>query len=135
MNEEIKLVEIVIKGKEQEGMAMAFIQEQLNLLPEDAKVRLTLELITDISSMKKRYFAMVRELCLYAGYVSHQDRELFKTQVKQQLSIKSIKDIESKEEMGAAIEGLHKLAAEHYTYTFKDAADLFTFDFSKGRAK
>lgn len=84
---------------------------------------ITMEIVDDLENLKKRYFAMVTELGTYAGYSSPKDRKLFKEQVRTELDIESIAEIKDCDEMRGVIEELHKRAATHYEYTFKDGSE------------
>ena len=83
------------------------------------RVRVTIESDGDnIVAVKKKYFAMVVELGRYAGYVSHKDRETFKTMIKEKLGNESISDMTEPSQVSVKIEELHQLAAEFYDYKF-----------------
>ena len=102
----------------------AFIASMAQL-DSEVSVKVTIEVLDDISKMKKKYFAMVTELAKHAGYSLHKDRELFKEQLRNQIGIRSMKDVDTVEEASLAIEAVHQLAAEVYNYTFMpDGTDI-----------
>lgn len=72
-----------------------------------------------LEQIKKKYFAMVTELGNYLGYLSNEDRELFKEQVKVQLGNDSIASMTEMIQVEAKIEEFIWLAATHYDYIFE----------------
>ena len=96
----------------------------LSELPAGQKIKVTVEVLEDIAQMKKKYFAMVVALGKEAGYISHKEKEQFKKQVRDQMQIKSIEEITTKQEMCTVIEALYQLAAEHYNYKFDDVKPI-----------
>jgi hypothetical protein len=101
--------------------AVQEFRNALSELQEGFPIKVTIDILDDISLMKKKYFAMVVALGKEVGYVSHKEKEIFKVQIRDHMKIRSIEEITTKEEMSAVIEGLIQFAAEHYQYTFEDA--------------
>src|SRR6187455_2999618 len=91
------------------------------------KITIVLQVEEDsVTRAKKRYFAMIRDLAIHAGYQSKEDIDTFKEQIKAQLGNESIREMTDYEQIRIKIEELHKLASDHYDYRFKvyDKTDI-----------
>lgn len=77
--------------------------------------------IEDVSLEKarKHYFAMVSELAKHLGYLSRQDRELFKEQIKKELGHESIAEMLNPDDIYIKVEELHAFALKQFNYYFK----------------
>ena len=83
-----------------------------------------------IKKLRALYFTLVTELGKHAGYMSRNEREEFKEQIKSELKVESISSINDCDEMLIIIESLHQLASTHYNYIFKpNDPGIFNFDF------
>lgn len=75
---------------------------------------------------------MVQELGHDAGYQSHEEREVFKEQIKKALGNESISEMTTYDQVRIKIEELHKLGSEVYNYKFKIYdTDIVQFDNAK----
>lgn len=61
---------------------------------------------------------MVTQLAKHSGYLSQQDREQFKEQLKAELGGESISEMTEIEQVAIKIEELHLLAMNHYNFKF-----------------
>ncbi len=98
------------------------INELISFLVEQADGTYTLKLQgvgSPLDTIKKKYHAMVDELAFHAGYHSRSDKNLFKTQIKEQLGNESIAEMNDPLQVQIKIEELHELANNHYSYIFK----------------
>ena len=71
---------------------------------------------TRLHLLKKKYFAMVKELAQEAGYRSPEELELFKHQIKQVLGVDSIQDIKDEDVMSNIVEALYREASESFNF-------------------
>ena len=77
----------------------------------------------NVKLAKKKYFAMIDELARFAGYLSYDERQLFKAQVKETLGGESIAEMTDPLQIQVKIEELTNFAMRIYEYTFNPFSD------------
>lgn len=73
---------------------------------------------TVLESYKRHYFSQIDKLANYAGYVSSEDKKLFKKQLSEELGY-SIKEINNLDDMKIRMEEVYKISSEHYGFLFE----------------